>query len=65
MGKKKKDYDAKEPGQQFEEIEATQRKLGREVIHNIEKSEQADKEELKQSADEALEAFRKKKLQGE
>lgn len=65
MGNRKKDYDPRAPGQQFEEIEAAQRQLGHDAISSIQGSKQADKEELKQLGDEALEAFRKKKQQEE
>jgi hypothetical protein len=64
MGKKK-DYDQKVPGQQYEEIEAAQRKLGRDKIGNIQRSKDADKRALKHLGEEALERFRKRKKQVE
>jgi hypothetical protein len=57
---KKKDYDPKESGQNFEEIERAQRKLGHEEIGRIDKSAQRDREELKQLADEAMQKLRER-----
>jgi hypothetical protein len=65
---KKRDYDEKEPGQQFEEIEEAQRvyrrktrrnrgkgkpKKPRKKIDVIEKSKQRDKEELRKLGNDA------------
>ena len=52
MGKKK-EYDPKVPGQQYEEIEAQKRK-NHEAIGSIQKSKDRDQEELEQLAEEAL-----------
>jgi len=57
---KKKDYDPKEPGQNFDEIQRAQRKLGHEEIGRIDKSAQRDREELKQLADEAMQKLRQR-----
>jgi hypothetical protein len=66
---KKRDYDEKEPGQQFEEIEEAQRNYRRQTrrtrgkgkdkktgkkIDFIEKSKQRDEEELRKLGDDAL-----------
>jgi hypothetical protein len=59
---RKKPYGPKEPGQQYDEIEKAQRRLGRDRIGNIDKSKQRDKEELKRFADEALERLRQRQL---
>ncbi len=57
---KKKDYDPKEPGQNFDEIQRAQRKLGHDEIGRIDKSAQRDREELKQLADEAMQKLRQR-----
>jgi hypothetical protein len=66
MAKKHKQYAPKEPGQQFAEIEAAQRKLGRSSIQSIQGSKSKDKQELQRLAEEALEKLRRRKQkQGE
>lgn len=65
MAKKKKRYVPKDPGQQFEEIEAAQRKLGHNAINSIQGSKKADDQELKHLGGEALEALRKRRQQKE
>jgi hypothetical protein len=62
MGRKK-DYGPKEAGQQFEEIEKAQRKLGRNVIRNTEKSRARDKSELKELGRDVLKRRRSRRQQ--
>ena len=60
---KKRDFDPKAPGQQYEEIQNAQRKQGRKRIRTNDKSKQRDKEELKRLADDAAERRRKRSEQ--
>jgi hypothetical protein len=57
MGKKK-DFDPKEPGQQYEEIIEAQQWKGHDAIGRIQKSKDRDQEELDQLADDALKHHR-------
>lgn len=61
MARKNPDGSLKEPGQQFEEIEAAQRQQGHDSIGSIQGSKNRDKEELKHLGQEALGNLRQRK----
>jgi RHS repeat-associated protein len=55
---------SKAPGQQYEEILDAQRKKGRNPIRETKKSQQMDREELANEAEQALEDIRRRRQQG-
>ena len=64
MVRKNLDGSDKAHGQQFEEIEEAQRRMGHGKIGSIHGSKTKDKAELAELADEALEQDRQRKMQG-